>query len=70
MLSLRTVGKASKESFVLCEMEDQQIQQLRTIQPISSRDKQVQLMSSTGFHECLAKYLQQGKRHPERELSS
>lgn len=33
------VGKAPKESFMLCEVEDQQIQQLVATRPTSSGDE-------------------------------
>ena len=69
MESFKTVGKTSKESSMLCEVEDQQIQQLVATQPTSSDDKQVQLMHFTGCHKCLIKCFQQGKEDQERELS-
>lgn len=59
-------GKASQKSFMLCEVEDQQIQQLVATQPTSSGDKEVQLMHFTGCRRCLTKCFQQGKEDPER----
>ena len=48
MESFKIVGKASKESFTLWEVEDQQIQQLVATQPTLSGDRWVQLMHFTG----------------------
>ena len=61
MGSFRMMGKASKESFMLCGTEEQQTQQLIATQPPSSGDKQVQLMHFTGSHECRTKCLKPGK---------
>ena len=66
MGSLRVVGKASEELFMLCGTEEQQTQQLIATQPTLSGHRQVQLMHFTGSLECHTKCLQPGKHGEEK----